>query len=256
MAYVRSILCGLGMGFVAACSSGASPNPNPTPVVPQYPGDDLGTKPKQCDFHDPTACLQACSPAECYPGSNIGYTERKVGNPGTPGNRIPNLRFLAHNNLDTATKTPATGELKTVQLSDFYDPTGTKFRVIRIVVGATWCGPCNQEADFIVQNKIPETLAPEGGVFLQALSEGPSYDPATPTDLNNWITNHALNFTAGLDSDNKLGPFWKSNGIPENITVDARSMEILSKEAGFSMGILTQVQNWINWTKNNPPQAL
>lgn len=257
MAYVRTIICGLGMGLLA-CSSGSNPNPNPNPPPPQYPGDDItGNKPKQCDFHDAMACLASCTPAECYPGSNIGYQERKVGNPGTPGNRIPNMRFLAHQNLDTATATPSSGDLKPVQLSDFYDPTGSKYRIIRLVVAATWCGPCNQEADYIVTNTIPQQVAPDGAVFIQALSDGPSVGtPATQLDLENWITKHQLNFSAVLDGDNKLGPFWKQDAIPENITIDARSMEILAREAGFSQAILSQVQQWVTWTKNNPPQAL
>ena len=259
MAYVRSILWGLSaLGLClfseAACSS-APPTPNPTPPPPQYPGDDItGNKPKQCDTTNPDVCLQSCSKAECYPVSNIGYAERKGT---TVGNRIPNLRFLAHSNLDAATKTASTGDLAPVQLSDFYDPTGTKFRIIRIVVAATWCGPCNSEADFIVANKIAETVAPDGAILIQALSDGPvSGTPATQLDLENWITKHALNFSAMLDGDNKLGAFWLQDAIPENITVDARSMEILAKEAGFSQGILSQMQQWITWTKNNKPQAL
>jgi hypothetical protein len=170
---------------------------------------------------------------------------------------MPNFRFLAHSNLDTATKTASSGDLTPVALSDFYDPTGMKYRVIRLVVAASWCGPCNQEADFVVTNKIPETVAADGGVFIQALSDGPIVGTgATQLDLEAWITKHALNFSAVLDGDNKLGPFWLQDAIPENITIDARSMEILAKEAGFGQGILSEMQNWISWTKNNPAQPL
>lgn len=254
MAYVRSIVWALSAMGLGACSS-APPTTNPNPPPPQYPGDDItGNKPKQCDYKDVNACLASCSKAECYPGSNVGFAERKGA---TPGNRVPNVRFLAHANLDTSTKTAATGDLTPVQLSDFYDPTGTKFRIIRIVVGALWCGPCNQEADFIVANKIPETVAPDGAVLISALTEGPSPGtPATQLDLETWITKHALNVTTMLEGDNKLGALWLQDAIPENITIDARSMEILSKEAGFSQNILSQMQTWITWTKNNAAQAL
>ena len=227
---------------------------NPPP--PQYPGDDIGSsKPKVCDATKPTECLASCTPAECYPTSNIGYAERKGA---TPGMRMPNFRFLAHSNNDAATKTAATGDLTPVSLADYYNPTGTKpFKIIRLVVAASWCGPCNQEADFVVTNKIPEAVAADGGVFIQALSDGPVVGtPATQTDLEAWINKHALNFSAVLDGDNKLGPFWLQDAIPENITIDARSMEILAKEAGFGQNILSEMQTWITWTKNNPAQAL
>lgn len=254
MAYVRSIVWGLSALGLSACSS-APPTTNPNPPPPQYPGDDItGNKPKQCDTTKPDVCLQSCSKSECYPVSNIGYAERKGA---TPGNRVPNVRFLAHNNLDTATKTASSGDLTPVQLSDFYDPTGTKFRIIRVVVGALWCGPCNSEADFIVANKIPEAVAADGGVLISALTEGySSGTPATKLDLETWIGKHALNVSAMLESDNKLGALWLQDAIPENITIDARSMEILAKEAGFSQNILSQMQTWITWTKNNSAQAL
>lgn len=267
MRTLRAIASFSSISALVACSSGA-PAPSPDPTAPrieapgspgdQYTGDDLGPKPKVCDATKPMECLQNCSKAECYPTSNIGTKARA----SVSGNRMPNFRFWGRVNLDPSTKTASSGDLAPIQLSDFYDPMGTKFRVLRLVVAARWCGPCNQEADYIVQNQIPEALAAQGGFFLQLLLDGLSGgDPATKADLDTWISatpsyGHSLNFSAALDGDSKMEAFWQSNGIPENIMIDARSMEILSHEAGFGMNIQSDVQKWIDWTKSNPPQAL
>jgi hypothetical protein len=243
----RALVCGVGLVSLAGCSSAPTQQQqqqNPPPA--QYTGDDIGNRPMEaCD-------VGQNAKGDCYPTTNIGFAPRAGG---VPGNKIPNIRFLGWPNNDPATKTPSTGELKTISLADFYDPKAEKYRVIRIVVAGLWCGPCNAEADFIVQNNISTDLAPLGVVFLQALVEGaaPGVPSVTP-DLTTWVSNHALNFSAALDGPDKLGIYWKANAIPQNITIDARSMEILARESGFSQGIKNELTNWVTWTKNNQPQ--
>lgn len=227
---------------VLGCSSGA-----PTPQQGssnQYPGDDLGPMQQ-------TKC--AANPnGDCYPTTNLGWGVRSGS---VPGNRIPNFAFFGYRNADPTTKTKSTGMLERIQLADYYDPSGTKVRLIRIIVGALWCGPCNQEADYLVMNDIAGTFAAQGVVLLNGVNEGATPGiPATTSDLTTWIMKHNLNYTAWLESDDKLGPFWKQDAIPENITIDARSMEVLETVAGFSTGIQAELTKWLTWQKNNPPQ--
>jgi hypothetical protein len=231
---------------LTACSSGPEAmqqHQNPPP--PQYTGDDPATThPDQCAAKNPNGV--------CYPTNNIGYAQRSGS---TPGSKIPNLRFFGYKNTDPTTKTPSSGDLQQIELADFYDPDATKYRIIRIVPAALWCGPCNEEADFIVQNNIATDLAPEGVVIINAIVEGSVAGVgATPTDLQTWISNHQLNYTGVVDGDFKTGIFWKSPAIPQNITIDARSMEILDRQSGFSTNVKNEILTWVKWTKTYPAQ--
>lgn len=211
----------------------------------QNPGDDLASP-------SATGCLQKNPNGDCYPETNLGWGARKGS---IPGNRIPNFHFLGRVNGDPTTKTASTGDLAVTQLADLYDPKGAKVRIIRIVVGALWCGPCNQEAEALVANKVADELGPQGVVLVTALIEGATAGiPATTSDLDTWTAKHLPNWTQVLDGQNKLGPFWVQDAIPENITIDARSMEILAKEAGYNPNVKTELQTWLAWTQNNPPQ--
>lgn len=241
MAYSKFGLSAVAvLAFVAGCSS-----------TPQKGGDSGVTDPG-IDPNNPNKCADKNPAGDCYPTTNQGYNPRK----GTvAGNRIPNFKFIGYRGT-AGTQTPNSGDTETIQLADYFDPKGAKYKIIRIVVASVWCGPCNQETDYIVQNKLSADLGNQGAVFLQALSDGPVVGTgATLGDLQSWIGNHKSDFPSMLDPQVKnLGVFFPASAVPFNATIDARSMEILSVELGFNSQMKSDVTKWISWTAANPPQ--
>jgi len=213
---------------------------------------DAGVTDPGIDPNNPNKCADKNPAGDCYPTANQGYNPRKGQ---VAGNRIPNFKFIGYRSANGAA-TPSTGDTETIQLADFFDPKGEKYKVIRVVVASVWCGPCNQETDYIVQNNLATDLNGQGAVFLQALSDGPVVGTgATLGDLQSWIGNHKSNFTSMLDPQVKnLGVFFPASAVPFNATIDARSMEILSVELGFNSQMKADVTKWISWVNANPPQ--
>jgi hypothetical protein len=243
--FVASAVCALactvfGCGQSSSDFGGVDPTPTPTddckknPDRPCYPTDDVGTAPRQ-------------------------------GN--TAGQRIANLQFYGFKNVDPSQRTDPGGEPQKVSLADFYDPTGTTFKVIHLIGSSNWCPPCNAETEALAARAAAD-LASRGVVFLQALIDGPVHGVgATPDVLRNWIQgprkdenrqvyNTPLNFTVVLDPDTKvLGPFFNANSVPVNLTIDARSMEILTARTGSPPDIAADVQEWLNWMKTHPAKG-
>lgn len=226
----------LGIVGTALLGIGCSNNP----VTPSDGGGDSGG-----------GGCEAGSTA--YPAGPYGTTARM----GTvAGDRIKDFSFQGYLNLDPKTKTMK-GTLQTIKLGDFYDPTAKKYRIIHIITSAGWCGPCIQETQCLTTaGGVPETLAPQGVVIIQALMEGVATGaPSTQADLDAWITAHAPNFTQVLDPGaGSLGVFSPASAVPFSITVDARSMEILARDKGFTScaKIQTELDAQLTWTKNNP----
>lgn len=202
------------------------------------------------------ACADKNPAGDCYPTDGIGTTARSGS---VAGDRIQNFSFQGYVNLDPTTKTKS-GQLQAVKLSDFYDPKGAKYKVIRIITSAGWCAPCIMETQFIsMAGGLAETLAPQGVVFLQALMEGVTAGMGSvQADLDDWITKQQPNFTEVLDPNGtNLGVFGAPSTVPFSATIDARSMEILARDKGFTDGqkLQADVQTWLSWTASNAPLA-
>ena len=188
-----------------------------------------------------------------YPTSHIGTAQRGLdasGNPGTlPGDVIQNFKFLGYPNAD------ASKGLQTISLSDYYDPTGSKYKVLHIIAAAEWCPPCNVEtSELLTDLATPATdFEAEGVVYLQALIEGNTPNTgATQADLNDWIAREHPTFTEVLDPEAaQLGAFFKASAVPFNADIDVRSMEVL--QAGVGQEDLSTVKVWLAWVAANPP---
>jgi hypothetical protein len=133
-----------------------------------------------------------------------------------------------------------------MRLSDFFNPTGDevfpegsplgagapKPRALGIVVGAVWCGPCQQEARHVLPEKI-ELLRPIGGqlFFVLADTNEPGV-PATRDDLVRWTDTFDTTYPAALDPDYALGTVIKADAFPANILIDTRDMSIVDVVSG------------------------
>jgi hypothetical protein len=208
----------------------------------------------------------------CYPTSDIGTTARA----GTvAGSRIANFAFSGYTTTDTAKIDTTTAKTQTIRLSDFFDPMqkgvtgiigGKPIKIIHLTVAALWCGPCNEETDFIsganytgyntAGAAFATELAPLGVVFVQAIDDGATPGiGATITDLNTWIGRHNNDFYTMVDpSNSNLGIFFDAAAIPFNMNIDARSMEILSADVGFDTQMDQTIKSkWLTWVAANPP---
>jgi hypothetical protein len=182
-----------------------------------------------------------------YPTANIGYQARAGQR---PGNIIRNYKFLGYVDGDSSKG------LTTVSLADFYDPEMRQYKIVHFTAGALWCPPCNQEADVIVP-LIPGLKEKKVG-YIQAIIEGDVRGTGSvQSDLDIWKDRHKINYTFFLDPEQQnLGQFFDAAAIPWNANLDARSMEILSSEVGFSPDSTNDFDTWLKWVDEHPAQPV
>lgn len=156
------------------------------------------------------------------------------------GATIANYQFIGFPN-----PTVDKGELREVQLADFYNPTGTdsfptdslygarpKPIVVLLTVSASWCAPCQYEAEFVLPG-LHEKYAPMGAEFLFNLADGPTPGkPAEVKHLVSWTTKYDTAWPSWVDPSYKLGALFESDAFPANIIIDTRTMEIVEIIAG------------------------
>lgn len=159
-----------------------------------------------------------------YPTENVGKQKRSAG--GTPGNRIENFKFVGYPDGNVA------GGLQPISLAQYFDPTGSKYRILHIQAAGVWCTYCQQETEAVVPLK--QKLEQKKAIWLVSLAEGPTPGTAsTKRDLDGWISTFKSPFTHVLDPANqKLGPFYDRTALPWNANIDARTMEILTAGTG------------------------
>lgn len=174
-----------------------------------------------------------------YPSSNIGTQPRRGA---TKGNTIQNFKFLGYPDANVS------AGLKPISLAQFYDPTGTTYRVIHIEAAGVWCSACQAETRTVVPMK--SKLEAKKAVWLVSLAEGPSLGkPSTQKDLDGWITEFKSPYTHWIDPGNQeLGRFYDAAALPWNANIDARTMEILTAGVGGQPnedGVLKEIDDAI-----------
>jgi hypothetical protein len=250
MKHVGVVLGGLVSSLVLAC--GSTPPPDP--------GTGGPTVQTMCSASDTNPY------GTCYPTQNIG-TSVRAGS--TPGSIIANFAFDGLPAADTGKLDPAAAKTSTstIHLSNYYDPAGkgipgviggVPIKIIHLTVAALWCGPCNEETDFIAganhtgyntgNASFATELAPLGVVFVQAIDDGPVPGTgATLNDLSTWITWHSNDFTTMVDPGNaNLGIFFNAAAIPFNMNINAKTMEILTADVGFDTQMDTTIKALLN----------
>jgi AhpC/TSA family len=130
---------------------------------------------------------------------------------------------------------------QTVSLGDYYNPDGTKLTsagapitALLVTVGAVWCNPCQQEAG--VLGAVANKFMPAGVQVIQDLFEGTDATTgtaATESDLDSWITSHALPFPVFIDPSKKLAPYFDVSSLPFIMLLDAKTMTNVEEEVGF-----------------------
>lgn len=175
-----------------------------------------------------------------YPGDNIGTSPRQGDRPGS---RMTNYKFLGYPDGDMSQG------LKPISMASFFDPSGTKYKLIHVQASGTWCVYCKEETKVVTP--LRQKLADRKVVWVISLAEGPTPGTAaTAGDLDKWVSQFKAPYTHLLDPGNKnFGPFYDAAALPWNANIDARSMEILSSAVGAATSesaILGDIDKWLN----------
>jgi len=214
--------------LLAACSS--------QPL--DEPGKDNGAQPGGADPSAPSAEGAENYQKQIYP----------VGPYGTGvGSTLQNFAFLGWH--DPVAANYDASNLEQVQLSEYYDPDGSKgIKLIWINASAVWCSVCRAEMKDIKNNAVHATFAPKGVQMIVTLFEDNKSGPAKPSDLHNWgsLPEHSIDFPLLLDPGFKLGEFFTSDATPLNMLVDARTMKVVDATMGYSQDYWQQVDGLVS----------
>jgi hypothetical protein len=133
----------------------------------------------------------------------------------------------------------ATGPYTQIQLSDYYDPDGTRgIRALYVTLGEVLCGACVGEAPHI--NDWKTQWGPYGTQFLSALWGGGAEvgnnawtgGPATQATLDGWIAQYKITYTMVIDPTFQLGGGTEPQSNPNGYLVDPRTMKIVQYYMG------------------------
>lgn len=212
---MRKGLFVLGAALLIGCGGGGTePDPDEN-LAPPHPGGG-----------------QLPSGEALYPIGPFGVN---------PGAIIENYKFIGFPNAMSESNV-----LKEIQLSDFYNPTGTdvfpegspygagaqKPKALLIDVASVWCGPCNHEADVILPPLYAQ-YKPMGGEFLLQLADGKTVgEAATQANLFAWTQKYEVNYPAVYDPSYKLGALFEADAFPMNFIIKTSTMEIVEVLAG------------------------
>ena len=162
-----------------------------------------------------------------YPTDNIGTIARSgSGKTARAGNRITNYKFLGYPNGDKSQG------LQPMSLASFFDPSGTKYRILHLQAAGVWCTACQAETEVVVPMKAD--LEAEKVVWVVSIAEGKTAGtPSKPEDVDFWMNQWKSTYTHLLDPNNaNLGRFYDRAALPWNANIDARTMEILTSGTG------------------------
>ena len=124
---------------------------------------------------------------------------------------------------------------KTMSTKDFFDCDGSrKINAVLFDTSATWCGPCNDEADMEEANWTARWMK-EGVVVVTLMAEGAVQNqPATLQTALDWIKAHKLmHGYVCVDPQYTVTPPTGCDAIPCNVIVDPRKMTIADYMAGW-----------------------
>ncbi len=212
--------------FASACSSSDAPAP------PAFDDVDVTGRTTNPD-------------GVAYPTTDLGARAR---NGDTPGQRIPNFSFQGYPNSDRSQG------LQIVSLADYYDPGQARHKLMYLVAAVCWCPHCQAETRAIVANS--SALRDKGVVVVQTLMEGADPDrPLSLVDVDQWVSGMGTDFTVLIDSEAKrLGTVANIAGVPLNMLVDTRSMEVLDITIGQLDDVVGYADAGVSWVSTHAPR--
>lgn len=171
---------------------------------------------------DPPLDVSGVAPSGAtYPTDGLGYQPRRRG---VPGDRLPNFAFRGYPD-------GVPGELVPLEIARYYDPDARDHRVLVVQIVATWCAICSSEVRQTIAARAE--LEAEGARFLRvvvngnAVGTGPSKE-----DLDGWIRRFGDTYATAVDVEARRTGVFGLSGVPWNVAVDTRTMEILGSSVG------------------------
>lgn len=167
-----------------------------------------------------------------YPSGPFGTTKGSV---------IRNYSLIGMPSPDDSTAAVS------MALQDFYDPTGEGVypegspysegplpKALLITLGATWCGPCKEEAENVLP-QLHASLRPTGAQFLFVLVEGDPGSPATEANLSAWVNAFDSSWPQAIDPSQDFRSAYGTS-FPINLVVDPKTMTIVELRTGLLTG--------------------
>ncbi len=192
---------------------------------------------------DPGGSEPVTSPTSTAPSgiADAPFQPVKAYPPGPYGRglgaTIENLSFLGWRDPVRSGYDPSA--LETVSLAEFYDPTGTRTKLIVLNASAVWCSVCRAEMQDIRARDTYRLYRERGVELVGTLFEDLKGGPAQPSDLELWgsSTAHTIAFPLLLDPGFKSSVYFTSDATPLNMIIDATTMKIVFTMMGYDNSI-------------------
>jgi thiol-disulfide isomerase/thioredoxin len=142
----------------------------------------------------------------------------------TQGSVVANLQWQGY--------APGQSSISTLNMADLYDCDGRNgINAILIDQSAHWCGACQQEASMLPQ--YMQTWGPQGVKVITLIIQDSQQQPATTASAQLW--RNTFNLMQDWVVADPAFSFAHSgqNGLPMNILVDPRTMQIVKVLEGF-----------------------
>jgi len=125
-------------------------------------------------------------------------------------------------------------QVSTISILDYFDCDGSKgINALLVDVSATWCGACQQEA-----MDLPGQVSGWSGKGIRVLTlmiEDENMNPATTQTALDWKNAFGLTQIAvAADPNFTLSPSSGAVGLPMQVLIDPRTMQIVEVDQGYS----------------------
>ena len=177
-----------------------------------------------------------------YPEDHVGTRQRQ----GTiAGDRIANLAFRGYRGGVVQ------GELEPLSLADYYDPSAERHRALYIFSAASWCVICKRVATQLEADGAD--LEARGVRILVLLVNGmePNQGPSLSA-LDDFAAVHPMRLDLAVDVRATAMGAYGLQGVPFNMLIDTRSMEILDAQVG-EPDLDVYAKAGLDYTGSNPP---
>jgi hypothetical protein len=171
----------------------------------------------------------------------LSYPEPPYGT--QVGDVVQNLCFVGWRDPKADAFDP--NETVPICIDEYYDPSGTRNKLLLINSGAVWCVACRVEYGGSGDRpSLSEHLAAresQGFRVMGTLYQDAAAEPATAADAASWARTFDLSFPFAVDEDHlQLGLFSPSTIAPFNLLIDTRSMKIVLALPGDEPATLFQ----------------
>ena len=187
------------------------------------------------------------------PGTNTDYPMAKPG--FNVGDQVANLSFLAkvHGAQDTG-QSPIKETL-----ADFYAMRKQGAKLLFLSGAAEWCGPCNQEADGLVQAlqdqgymdavKVyhKDTDTADAIQIVQVVLQNNDGSPSDRDTIDRWTKSHKMTFEIGIDPKSDVSTYIPANTIPQSLFIRLSDMTLLGRNNGYpgTAGIISSLESYL-----------